>query len=437
MSTHFPYDLSKNTERYDRAQRVLPGGVNSPVRAFKGVGGTPVFMSRGEGAYLIDADNHHYLDLIGSWGPLILGHNHPAVVHALHEQLWKGTSFGAPTELETDLAEEMIQRVSGLEMVRLVSSGTEATMSAIRLARGFTNRDIMIKFIGHYHGHGDSFLIQAGSGLATFGTPSSPGVTKGTSQDTITLQFNDADALKKIFQEKGKEIAALILEPVAGNMGCIPPQEGFLQLIRDLCSENGSILIFDEVMTGFRLARGGAAERFGIQPDLYTFGKVIGGGMPVGAYGGKRQIMEKISPSGPIYQAGTLSGNPLAVVAGLTVLEHLTADVYEHLENLGSRMEKGLKEIVQDLKTTWSVQRVGSMLTLFFTKDGKTPLNFAQVQATDIASFNKYFHEMLVSGFYLPPSAYEAFFLNNAMTFDDVDKFIARSEVALSKLVGK
>lgn len=428
------YNLTKNEERYRQAKKVLPGGVNSPVRAFKGVGGTPVFMESGEGAFLMDVDGNPYLDLIGSWGPLILGHRPPAVIKALKEQLERGTSFGAPSEIETTLAEEMIKRVPGLEMVRLVNSGTEATMSAIRLARGHTGRDIMVKFIGNYHGHGDSFLIQAGSGLATFGAPSSPGVTKGTSKDTVTTQFNDWESVQKIFRKNGENIAAVILEPVAGNMGCIPPAENFLQNLRDITSVNKSLLIFDEVMTGFRIAQGGACERFGIIPDLFTFGKVIGGGLPVGAYGGKKEIMEKISPSGPIYQAGTLSGNPLAVNAGLATLNNLTPEVYKHLEKIGEQMEKGLKDIITKINKGWSVERVGSMLTLFFTKSGKVPTNFKEVQSTQLELFNKYFHGMLLRGFYLPPSAFETFFLNSAMTTGDIEKFLESSEEVLTKI---
>ncbi len=428
------YNLDKNEERFLRAQKVLPGGVNSPVRAFKGVGGTPVFMDKGEGAYLYDVDGNPYLDLIGSWGPLILGHKHEAVIQALKRQLEKGTSYGAPTLLETELAEEIHHRVPGAEMIRLVNSGTEATMSAIRLARGYTGREVIVKFIGHYHGHADSFLIQAGSGMATFGTPSSPGVVASLAAKTVALEFNQIDLLKKLFSEQGGEIAALILEPVAGNMGVIAPKEGYLEQIRQLCTRYGIILIFDEVMTGFRLARGGAAERFGVAPDLYTFGKVIGGGLPVGAYAGSKEIMSHISPSGSIYQAGTLSGNPLAVSAGVATLRSLTPEVYTRLEELGELAESGLLEIIRRLQKPWSVARVGSMLTLFFTKDGKVPENFGEVQKTDIASFTTFFHQMLRRGFYLPPSAYEAFFLNQAMIRADIESFLENAEDVLKSL---
>lgn len=432
------FDLSKNEERFTQAQKFIPGGVNSPVRAFKGVGGTPVFMAKGEGAYLYDVDGNPYLDFVGSWGPLILGHNPESVRRQLQDQLSRGTSYGAPTVLETELAEEIVNRIEGVEMLRLVNSGTEATMSAIRLARGFSGKEIIIKFIGNYHGHGDSFLIQGGSGMATLGTPSSPGVLKSVAEKTIAVEYNSIDAVEKVFQEHEDNIAAVIVEPVAGNMGCVAPREGFLEGLRQFCTDHSSLLIFDEVMTGFRLSRGGASERFQVIPDLFTFGKVIGGGLPVGAYGGRKDIMERISPRGDIYQAGTLSGNPLAVTAGLATLKGLTDEAYAKLEELGQKLEAGIGELINTLNAPWSIQRVGSMFTLFFNpvdKAGIPPTNFAEVQGCDMDKFASFFHKMLSRGFYLPPSGYESWFLNTAMINTDLDLFLENAEAVFVELV--
>lgn len=410
--------MSRSEDLFARAQALIPGGVNSPVRAFRSVGGKPLFMARGEGSRIWDVDGKEYIDYIGSWGPLIFGHRQPEVVRALQDAIEIGTSFGAPTEREVDLAALICKLVPSIEKVRLVNSGTEATMSAIRLARGFTGRERIIKFDGCYHGHGDSLLVKAGSGVATLGLPDSPGVPRSLAELTTVLPFNDADALRAEFHARGDEIACVIVEPIVGNMGCVAPQPGYLQLMREVTAKHGTVLIFDEVMTGFRVAAGGAQELYGIRPDLTTLGKVIGGGLPVGAYGGRADIMNKVAPAGPVYQAGTLSGNPLAVAAGLAALRRIEKDPpYAKLEAMGSRLEKGLAGI------SGRVNRVGSMFTLFFTN--QDVVDFTTAKTCDTEKFNAYFHSMLEQGIYLPPSQFEAAFISAAHTEADIDRTIA------------
>jgi glutamate-1-semialdehyde 2,1-aminomutase len=422
--------MSKSEELFQRAQQVIPGGVNSPVRAFRAVGGFPPFISRGEGSHIRDVDGREYVDYVGSWGPLIFGHRPPEVVEALAEVLEIGTSFGAPTEREVELAELIIKFLPSVEKVRLVNSGTEATMSAIRLARGFTGRDRIVKFDGCYHGHGDSLLVKAGSGVATLGLPDSPGVPSGLAELTTVLPFNSADALKSEFERRGKEIACVIVEPVVGNMGCVPPRAGYLELLRDLAARSGSVLIFDEVMTGFRVARGGAQELYAVKPDLTTMGKVIGGGLPVGAYGGRAEIMNRVAPAGPVYQAGTLSGNPLAVAAGLATLHRLEKEnVYGKLESLGSRLERGLTEAAKKAGVPARVNRVGSMFTLFFTN--QEVVDFHSAKTSDTERFKRFFRGMLERGIYLPPSQFEAAFISAAHTEADIDKTIDAARKAL------
>ncbi len=411
-------DLSKSKILFKKAQSYMPGGVNSPVRAFGSVGGTPPFIVKAEGAYIEDVDGNRYIDFVGSWGPLILGHAHPEVVAALKQAVEKGTSFGAPTELEILLAEMIVERVPSIEMVRLVNSGTEATMSAIRVARGITGRDKIIKFEGCYHGHGDSFLIAAGSGALTFGQPDSPGVTAGTAADTLLAKFNEISTVAQLFDHYRGEIAGAIVEPVNGNVGCIPPQNNFLNDLRDICDQNGALLIFDEVMTGFRIARGGANERFGIDVDLLTFGKVIGGGLPIGAYGGKKEYMEQVAPAGPIYQAGTLSGNPVAVTAGIETLKRLDKDAYDSLEDLGAYLENGIQAIIDENNYPLFQHRVGSMFSLFFTS--KTVKNLDDVKICDFPKFNQYFHSLLNQGIYIAPSQYEAGFISLAHNEEEI-----------------
>ncbi len=417
----------------ERAKKVLPGGVNSPVRAFKSVGGEPPVIAYAEGAILVDVDGNEYIDYIGSWGPMILGHREPSVVETVHSAVDMGFSYGAPSAAEVSLAEEIITRVPGLEMVRFVNSGTEATMSAIRLARAATQRNVIIKFSGGYHGHADSFLVQAGSGAATFGLPDSPGVTPGSAQDTRCAIINDLDSVRALLDADPKDIAAVIVEPVAGNVGCIPPEFGFLEGLRTLCDKFGTVLIFDEVMTGFRVARGGAIERFKVKPDLVTFGKIIGGGLPVGAYGGKKEFMELVAPQGPVYQAGTLSGNPLAMKAGLATLAQLDTVAYHTLERKSDRLEQGLFNACKDLDIPARVQRIGSMLTLFFT-DQKIE-NYTDAQAADHTRFKKFFHAMLDRGVHLPPSGYECWFVSLAHTDAQIDRTIeiAREALAATK----
>lgn len=399
---------------FERAQKVIPGGVNSPVRAFKSVGGTPLFIDRAEGAYLEDADGNRYVDYVGSWGPMLLGHAHPDVVRAVQEAATGSTSFGAPTKVEIEVAELICELVPSIEKVRMVNSGTEATMSAARLARGFTGRDKVIKFQGNYHGHADFFLIAAGSGALTMGVPNSPGVTPGTAQDTLIARYNDIEHVRDLVNANPGQVACIIVEPVAGNMGCIPPEPGFLEGLRALCDAEGIVLIFDEVMTGFRVARGGAQERFGVQPDLTTLGKIIGAGLPVGAYGGRREIMDYISPAGPVYQAGTLSGNPLAMNAGLAMLRIIadSPDLYERLETYGAALEEGTRENLRAIGLDYYTTRVGSMGCLFFTENKVVDYDTALTSRTQ--QFARYFHAMLSQGVYLAPSQFEAFFWSTA-----------------------
>jgi glutamate-1-semialdehyde 2,1-aminomutase len=406
-------DTSRSHDLFTRAQALLPGGVNSPVRAFKSVGGEPFFAQRAEGPYLFDVDGNRYIDYVGSWGPMIVGHNHPKVLEAVIATARDGLSFGVPNPLEVTMAEAITRIVPSCEMVRMVNSGTEATLSAIRLARGATGRARIVKFEGCYHGHGDSFLVKAGSGALTFGVPTSPGVPKALADLTLTLPYNDFDAATALFDECGGDIAGLIIEPVVGNANCLPPREGYLQHLRELCTRHGTLLIFDEVMTGFRVALGGAQQRYGVAPDLSTFGKVIGGGMPVGAYGGRRELMQQIAPSGPIYQAGTLSGNPVAMAAGLAMLELIRAPrFYEDLERRTNVLCDGLEAAARDAGVPFTTNRVGGMLGLFFSA---TPVDtYAQAVACDTAAFNRFFHAMLERGVYLAPSAFEAGFVSSA-----------------------
>jgi glutamate-1-semialdehyde 2,1-aminomutase len=417
-------NLSVSKQVFEASQKVIPGGVNSPVRAFGSVGGIPPVISSAKGCRVIDEDGNEYVDYVGSWGPMILGHAHPSILKAAQAAMNRGSSFGAPTRLELELAELVVARVPGLEMVRMVNSGTEACMSALRLARGFTGRDRIVKFEGHYHGHADFLLVKAGSGVATLGIPGSPGIPAGAAQDTLTLPWNDVAALEELFQEHPDQIAAVIFEPVPGNMGVVPAVEGFLETLRELTREHGALLICDEVMTGFRLAPGGAQERLGIEPDLSTFGKVIGGGFPVGAYGGRAEIMRKLAPEGPVYQAGTLSGNPVAMAAGLAALEELGKDgVYQQLEEKSSYLVDGLQKVVQELEVPVSFHRVGSMWTTFFT--ASPPVDYLGAQQANQEAFKKYFHAMLERGIYLAPSGFEAGFVSLAHQQEDLDKTIA------------
>lgn len=415
---------TKSRALFERAKQVIPGGVNSPVRAFKSVGGTPVFMQKGDGAYLIDADGNRYIDYIGSWGPFILGHNHPKVVEAISNALHHiGTSFGAPTELEVEFAELISTLVPSMQMVRLVSSGTEATMSAIRVARGFTAREKIIKFEGCYHGHGDSFLIKAGSGALTLGVPDSPGVTKGTAQDTLNATFNDIESVRQLVRDHPHQVAAIIIEPIGGNMGVVPAQKDFLQSLRDLCTSENIILIFDEVMTGFRVAQGGAQSLYGITPDMTTIGKILGGGLPVGAYGGRKDIMSRVAPAGDIYQAGTLSGNPLAVSAGLATLQFLRDEnPYPALEAKGKILEEGFRENLRKLDLNLCLKRVGSMMCLFMTE--QDVVDFKSATSSDTKKYASYFHAMLERGIYLAPAQYEAMFFSIKHSEEELEKTI-------------
>lgn len=424
---------TRSHDEFQRALKVIPGGVNSPARAFGGVGGNPVFIVRADRQYLYDVDGNRYLDYVGSWGPHILGHRHPRVIEAMQKALDTGTSFGAPTELESILAEMIIEAVPSIEKVRMVNSGTEATMSAVRLARGFTGRDIIIKFAGCYHGHVDSLLVQAGSGALTLGHPSSPGIPRGCTQDTLVLQYNDLDAVREAFQQQGDKIAAVILEPVVGNMGLVAPVNGFLELLRELCTRHGTVLIFDEVMTGFRLAYGGAQERFGITPDLTTLGKIVGGGMPVGAYGGRADIMDRISPVGPVYQAGTLSGNPLAMASGIATLQVLKeSQPYAQLEERTNELCQGLEQLATKAGIPHSVPRVGSMFTLFFNPEPVT--SYAVSARNDTQRYSKYFHGMLDRGIYLPCSQFEANFMSVEHTREDIQATLAAAEEVFATL---
>ena len=424
----------KSEQLFERAQQSIPGGVNSPVRAFKSVGGTPVFIKSAKGAYLHDVDGNKYIDYIASWGPMILGHAHEPVVKAIQEYAAYSTSYGAPTELEIDMAELIISMVPNVDLIRMVSSGTEACMSAVRLARGYTGRNKIIKFEGHYHGHADSFLVKAGSGVATFNIQTVPGVTAGVTNDTLTAAYNDLEAVQKLAAENKGAIAAIIVEPVAGNMGCVLPAPGFLEGLRKLCDEEGIVFIFDEVMTGFRLAPGGAQEKLNINADLVTYGKVIGGGLPVGAFGGKKEIMQHIAPLGNVYQAGTLSGNPIAMIAGFTLLKELknNPSIYEELNNKTEYLHKGLNEVLTAWGEPFRINRFGSMISIHFSDFPVT--DFASAASANNELFKKYFHAMLKRGVYLPPSAFESWFLNNALSYANLDETISKTKDSLIEL---
>ena len=426
--------MTNSTALFDRAQRVIPGGVNSPVRAFKGVGGTPVFIQKAQGAYIFDTDGKQYIDYVGSWGPMILGHNHPAILNAVLKTAENGLSFGAPTPLEIDLAELVCQLIPSIEMVRMVSSGTEATMSAIRLARGYTKRDKIIKFEGCYHGHADSLLVKAGSGALTLGQPNSPGVPADFAKHTLTCTYNDLDSVQQAFAQYPDQIACIIVEPVAGNMNCIPPKAGFLQGLRALCDQYGAVFIIDEVMTGFRVALGGAQAYYGITPDLTCLGKIIGGGMPVGAFGGKKEIMQHIAPTGAVYQAGTLSGNPIAMAAGLACLTELKKDGnQQRLNQLTEKLSQGLKALADKHGIPFSVNYVGAMFGLFFT-DKTEVSSYQDVMACDTEKFKLFFHKMLEQGVYLAPSAFEAGFMSLAHSHEDIDRTLAAADKVFEQL---
>ncbi|WP_448553489.1 glutamate-1-semialdehyde 2,1-aminomutase [Thalassotalea montiporae] len=426
--------MQKSAELFEQAKSIIPGGVNSPVRAFNGVGGTPCFIERADGAYIFDADGKKYTDYVGSWGPMILGHNHPAIRNAVLKAVENGLSFGAPTALEIEMAEKVREVVPSMESLRMVSSGTEATMSAIRLARGYTGRDKILKFEGCYHGHADSLLVKAGSGALTMGVPNSPGIPEDFAQHTLTVSFNNLDEVRQVFAELGDQIACIIVEPVAGNMNCIPPVAGFLEGLRQVCDEHGSVLIFDEVMTGFRVALGGAQAHYQVQPDLTTLGKVIGGGMPVGAFGGKQAIMDYIAPVGPVYQAGTLSGNPIAMAAGLASLNELCqGDKHQQLAANTEKVAKGFKAAAEKHGIALSINYVGAMFGFFFTEE-ETITSYAQATACDGEKFKRFFHLMLKEGFYLAPSAFEASFLSTAHTDEDIENTIAAAERCFAKL---
>jgi glutamate-1-semialdehyde 2,1-aminomutase len=420
--------------RYAEASRYIPGGVNSPVRAFRAVGGEPVFIERASGARIVDADQRSYIDYVGSWGPMVVGHAHPQVVRAVQERAALGLSFGAPTEIETQLARRICELMPSIELVRMVSSGTEATMSAIRLARGYTGRDKIVKFEGCYHGHSDSLLVKAGSGALTFGAPTSPGVPKELAAHTITLAYNDITQLQQIFDEIGEQIACIIVEPIAGNMNCVPPIPGFLEALRAVCDRSGAVLIFDEVMTGFRVALGGAQQLYGVRPDLTTLGKIVGGGMPVGAFGGRREIMENIAPLGPVYQAGTLSGNPVAMAAGLATLELIDRpDFHASLEKRTQQLVEGLSAAARAAGVPMSTNHVCGMFGLFFTD--KSPVRyFHEVTACDVQRFNRFFHAMLEEGVYLAPSAFEAGFVSAAHGEAEIEETVAAARRALAKV---
>ena len=411
----------RSSELFKVAKNYIPGGVNSPVRAFKSVGGTPVFASKAKGAYLYDEDGNKFIDYISSWGPMILGHAHENVIKAISKTAEKGTSFGMPTTMETELAQLALSMVNGMDKIRFVNSGTEACMSAIRLARGYTKKDKIIKFSGCYHGHSDSFLIQAGSGVVTFGTPNSPGVTQGTAKDTLIAPYNDLKYVEKLINNNSGEIASIIIEPVAGNMGCVIPKDGFIEGLRVLCDKNDILLIFDEVMTGYRLALGGAQEILGVNADIITYGKVIGGGLPVGAFASRNEIMKELSPEGSVYQAGTLSGNPLAMSAGLATLFELKHNpgIYDSLENKTTYLEQGMRSILNDTSIDYRINKLGSMISLHFTSEDV--IDFKSAQKGNNEKFKKYFHGMLSEGVYLPPSAFESYFLNDALSYDDID----------------
>jgi glutamate-1-semialdehyde 2,1-aminomutase len=423
---------SKNL--FEKAKNLIPGGVNSPVRAFKAVGGNPLFMKSAKGAYLYDEDNNQYIDLINSWGPMVLGHANPIIEEAIRQALPNSLSFGAPTAREVEMAEQIISMMPSIEKVRMVNSGTEACMAAIRAARGYTGKSKIIKFEGCYHGHADSFLIAAGSGAITMGTPDSAGVTQGVANDTLTAPFNNLQAVEQLFEANPKQIAALIIEPVVGNMGCVLPQEGYLQGLRTLCNKHQAVLIFDEVMTGFRLASGGAQQLFGIKPDLTTLGKIIGGGLPVGAYGGKAEIMDCVAPVGKVYQAGTLSGNPIAMAAGLAMLRHLAAhpDIYTQLEETTNQITKGIRLAMNKVGLNYTINQVGSMFSLFFTE--QTVTDFESAKTADTQKFATFFQEMLARGIYFPPSQFESLFISTALNEADITKIAKASFESLQKV---
>ena len=423
----------KSINAFSEAKKFIPGGVNSPVRAFKSVDSTPVFFKKGKGSKMIDIDKNEYIDCVSSWGPLIFGHANETIINSIIETSKNGTTYGASTEIETLIAKKIVDMVPSVEKVRMVNSGTEATMSAIRLARGYTNKEKIIKFSGNYHGHGDSFLIKAGSGAVTLGLPDSPGVTKNIAKDTLIANFNNIESVEKLFNDNSKNIAAVIVEPIAGNMGLVKPQKTFLQELRNLCNKFKSVLIFDEVMTGFRVAAGGAQELYGVNPDLTTLGKIIGGGLPVGAYGGKEEIMNLLAPEGPVYQAGTLSGNPLAMSAGLTVLNLLENKVYEKLENISKKIEDGWNKNIIETKTKAHIARVGSMMTLFFS-DKNQINNYNDALELNTVQYAKYFKSMLNMGVYLPPSQYECLFLSTAIDDVDINHLIKSNKKALEEL---
>jgi len=428
-------NYTNSKEQFQRAKSSIPGGVNSPVRAFKSINGEPLFIDKAKGSKIYDIDGNEYIDFVSSWGPLILGHAHEEVVAAIKETAEKGTSYGAPTVIESAMAELIIDMVPSIDIVRMVNSGTEATMSALRLARGYTGRELIVKFEGCYHGHADSFLIKAGSGAITLGLPDSPGVTKGTAKDTLIANYNDIQSVEELFEKHGSDIAALILEPVAGNMGVVLPEEGFLQAMRNITKKHGALLIFDEVITGFRLAKGGAQEYFGVEPDITTLGKIIGGGLPVGAYGGKKEIMDHLAPSGPVYQAGTLAGNPLAMAAGYASLKVMneTEGFYQKLEEKAAKLEKGIKANIEKTGVKASINRAGSMMTLFFTEVDNVK-SFDDAMKSDTGKYAEYFKMALESGIYLAPSQFECAFVSAAQTNEDIDKAIAANLVALGKL---
>jgi len=426
--------MTTNHDLFSKAQHHIPGGVNSPVRAFKGVGGDPLFFREGKGAWITDAEGNRYIDYIGSWGPMILGHAHPEVISAVQESVTHGLGFGAPTEIEIEMADTLCQLVPSMELVRMVSSGTEATMSAIRLARGYTGRDKIVKFEGCYHGHADSLLVKAGSGALTLGVPSSGGVPASLAEHTLTLTYNDLDSVRDCFAELADQIACIIVEPVAGNMNCIPPTDGFLQGLREICDQSGAVLIFDEVMTGFRVSLGGAQEYYGVKPDLTTLGKVVGGGLPVGAFGGKREVMECIAPLGPVYQAGTLSGNPVAMAAGLSTLKLIQApDFHKNLSAAANKLVTGLKERADKAGIGLAINQVGGMFGVFFT-DEKEISTFEQVTACDQERFKKFFHGMLNEGIYLAPSSYEAGFISAAHGDAEIQATLDAAEKVFSTL---
>lgn len=415
----------RSSQLFVEAEQYIPGGVNSPVRAFKSVGGTPLFIKKAEGAYLYDEDGRKYIDYINSWGPMLLGHAYPPVVEAVIEKTKLGTSFGTPTEIETEIAKLAVSMVPNIDKIRFVNSGTEACMSAVRLARGFTGREKIIKFRGCYHGHSDAFLIAAGSGLSTFGVPSSPGVTKGTAHDTLLANYNDIESVKALFEANQDEIACIIVEPVAGNMGCVPAVNNFLQQLREVCDTHGALLIFDEVMTGFRLAKGGAQELFGVKADIVTFGKVIGGGLPVGAFAARNEIMNYLAPVGPVYQAGTLSGNPLAMAAGLAMLKAINSDedLFRRLDEKTAYLEKGMRNALSENGKTFTINRVGSMISVFFCENPVE--NYDDASKADTPEFKDFFHKLLEKGIYIAPSSYETWFITDALSYEDLDQTIA------------